>query len=241
MKNTYIQVDNLKYPLKVYYESRKNSTVSIGKKAVYIRIPSWLNRTKKSEIIEELKGWAQKTLRSNPGYFLPHLRAYHSGEILNSGSRRYILQIDYKDKKSSSAKLVKGTIELSISARLTEEGRAKHISTLISRCLANERLPELKERILRLNKTLFRQRISNISFKYNKSNWGSCSAKGNINISTRLLFAPDKVLDYVCIHELAHLIEHNHSPAFWSLVKKAMANYKQQQQWLKENQDKCWF
>jgi len=241
MSNTYIQVDRLKYPLKVYYESRKNSTVSIGKKAVYIRIPNRLNRTKKSEILEELKDWAQKTLRSNPGYYLQHLREYHSGEILNAGNRRYMLQIDYKDKKSSSAKLVKGTIELSLSTRLSEEGRAKHISTLISRCLANERLPELKERILKLNSNLFRQRISNIFFKYNKSNWGSCSAKGNINISTRLLFAPDKVLDYVCIHELAHLIEHNHSPAFWSLVKKAMADYKKQQQWLKENQDKCWF
>ncbi|HEB11147.1 MAG TPA: M48 family peptidase [Spirochaetales bacterium] len=241
MKNTYIQVDRLKYPLKVYYESRKNSTVSIGKKAVYIRIPNWLNKTKKLKILEELKGWAQKTLRNKPGYFLPHLREYYSGEILNAGNRRYILQINYKDKKSSSAKLFKGTIELSISTRLTEEKRAKHISTLISRCLSNERLPELKERILKLNNNLFRQRISNIFFKYNKSNWGSCSANGNINISTRLLFAPDQVLDYVCIHELAHLIEHNHSPEFWSLVKKAMPDYKKQQQWLKENQDKCWF
>ncbi len=241
MENTYIQVDCLKYPLKVYYESRKNSTVSIGKKAVHIRIPDRLNRMKKSEILEELKGWAQKTLRSNPGYFLPHLREYHSGEILNAGGSRYILQIVYKDKKSSSAKLVKGTIELSISTRLTEEKRAKHISTLISRCLANERLPELKERILKLNNELFKQRINNVSFKYNKSNWGSCSAKGNINISTRLLFAPDQVLDYVCIHELAHLVEHNHSAVFWSLVKSAMADYKKQQQWLKENQDKCWF
>ncbi|HKZ41668.1 MAG TPA: M48 family metallopeptidase, partial [Candidatus Hodarchaeales archaeon] len=55
------------------------------------------------------------------------------------------------------------------------------------------------------------------------------------NISTRLLFAPDEVLEYVCIHELAHLIEHNHSDRFWALVEKAMPYYPQQKQWLKEH------
>ena len=87
----------------------------------------------------------------------------------------------------------------------------------------------------------FNQKINKVFFKYNKSNWGSCSAAGNINISTRLLFVPDDVLEYVCIHELAHLIEHNHSDRFWGVVEKAMPNYKEKINWLKENGHICSF
>jgi len=51
----------------------------------------------------------------------------------------------------------------------------------------------------------------------------------------------DDVLDYICVHELAHLIEHNHSDRFWSLVERAMPDYKEKEKWLKENRDKCYF
>ena len=57
------------------------------------------------------------------------------------------------------------------------------------------------------------------------SRWGSCSSKGSINISTRLLFAPQWVVDYVLIHELCHLIHMDHSHKFWSLVKSILPNY----------------
>ena len=77
--------------------------------------------------------------------------------------------------------------------------------------------------------------------KYNHSNWGSCSSKGNINLSTRLLFAPDDVIDYVIIHELAHRIEMNHSPRFWKLVSDAMPDYKEKEKWLKVHGGKLGF
>jgi hypothetical protein len=53
--------------------------------------------------------------------------------------------------------------------------------------------------------------------------------------------APDDILEYVCIHELAHLCEMNHSPRFWALVKKAMPDYKEKEKWLKANGDTCFF
>jgi predicted metal-dependent hydrolase len=77
--------------------------------------------------------------------------------------------------------------------------------------------------------------------KYNQTNWGSCSTRGNINLSTRLLFAPDDVIDYVIIHELAHLLEMNHSNRFWNIVKKAMPEYREKEVWLKKNGHLCDF
>lgn len=111
----------------------------------------------------------------------------------------------------------------------------------MSRCIAGKRLVGLQKRIEELNNKNFNQPLRKIFFKHNKSNWGSCSSAGNINISTRLLFAPDDVLDYACIHELAHLIEHNHSENFWNNVEKAMPNYKEKQEWLKEHGNTCSF
>jgi len=102
-------------------------------------------------------------------------------------------------------------------------------------------LPKLQEKIYELNEKHFNRKINKIFFKHNKSNWGSCSNARNINISTRLLFAPDEVLEYVCIHELAHLIEQNHSDRFWTLVETAMPNYVEKEKWLKENRDFCRF
>ena len=74
-----------------------------------------------------------------------------------------------------------------------------------------------------------------ISIRDQKSRWGSCSAEGNLNFSWRLILMPIEVMDYVVVHELAHLKELNHSPAFWAEVEAVMPDYKEQRKWLKEN------
>ncbi len=63
--------------------------------------------------------------------------------------------------------------------------------------------------------------------------WGSCGADGKLMFSWRLVFAPKEVLDYVAAHEVAHLREHNHSPAFWALVRELCPDYRQHREWLK--------
>ena len=100
---------------------------------------------------------------------------------------------------------------------------------------------DISKRVHALNKDFFQKDIKSVNLKYNSSNWGSCSTKGNINLSTRLLFAPDEVIDYVIIHELTHLIEMNHSSKFWKIVKSIMPDYKQKEKWLKVNGGDCDF
>lgn len=74
-----------------------------------------------------------------------------------------------------------------------------------------------------------------ITVKETKSRWGSCSSKGNLNFSWRLIFAPSHVVDYLCAHEVCHLVEMNHSDRFWELVEILEPNYKTAQKWLKTN------
>ena len=69
-----------------------------------------------------------------------------------------------------------------------------------------------------------------------KSRWGSCSAKKSINYSWRLIMADDEVIDYVVVHELAHIIELNHSIRFWAIVENIFPNFRERKKRLKELQ-----
>lgn len=68
-----------------------------------------------------------------------------------------------------------------------------------------------------------------------KTRWGSCSANGTINFTWRLVMAPLEIIDYVVLHELAHLRVKNHSQTFWSLVETLVTDCKEKRKWLREN------
>ena len=72
-----------------------------------------------------------------------------------------------------------------------------------------------------------------ISIRSQKTRWGSCSAKGNLNYNWKLMLCPERVQDYVVVHELAHRKEMNHSPAFWAEVEKILPDYRERRKWLK--------
>ena len=67
-----------------------------------------------------------------------------------------------------------------------------------------------------------------------QTRWGSCSMRGSLNFNWRLIMAPPHILDYVVVHEIIHLEEHNHSASFWKKVSKQFPEYKKAKQWLKE-------
>jgi len=69
-----------------------------------------------------------------------------------------------------------------------------------------------------------------------KGRWGSCSSKSSINFSWRLMMADDATIDYVVVHELAHIREHNHSNRFWAIVASVLPDYKERRGALKELQ-----
>ena len=73
-----------------------------------------------------------------------------------------------------------------------------------------------------------------ITIRNQKSLWGSCSAKGDLNFNCMLMKAPERVQDYVVIHELCHRREMNHSKRFWDIVASVMPDYKKCRKWLKE-------
>ena len=74
-----------------------------------------------------------------------------------------------------------------------------------------------------------------ITIRHQKSKWGSCSSRGNLNFNCLLMLAPEKVRDYVVVHELCHRKWMDHSPHFWAEVRRAMPDYDDAKRWLREN------
>lgn len=68
-----------------------------------------------------------------------------------------------------------------------------------------------------------------------KERWGSCNVSGGLNFAWRLVMAPPEVIDYVIVHELAHLVEMNHSRRFWERVGSVLPDYAVRRKWLREN------
>lgn len=74
-----------------------------------------------------------------------------------------------------------------------------------------------------------------ITIRNQRTKWGSCSSKGNLNFNCTLMLAPREVADYVIIHELSHRKHMDHSPAFWAMVEAHCPNHKALRQWLHDN------
>lgn len=103
--------------------------------------------------------------------------------------------------------------------RTTHKASATHYS------LHRERAREfVHERLVYWN-TQYGCTYNRVAIRNQVTRWGSCSSKQNLNFNYRILFLPRHLADYIIVHELCHLIELNHSPAFWAHVEKALPNY----------------
>lgn len=77
--------------------------------------------------------------------------------------------------------------------------------------------------------------FTSIGITHARGKWGSCSADNKLRFAYRLIYAPKDVIDYVIVHELAHVKHKNHSKNFWSEVEKFVPDYKEKRKWLKEH------
>lgn len=77
--------------------------------------------------------------------------------------------------------------------------------------------------------------VGRVTIRNQRTRWGSCSAKGNLNFNCLLMLCPENVRDYVVVHELCHRLEMNHSPRFWADVEAVLPDYREPKRWLREH------
>ncbi|MEG3756609.1 SprT family zinc-dependent metalloprotease [Pseudoalteromonas carrageenovora] len=160
---------------------------------------------------------------------------YVSGETQFYLGKRYVLKVVVDAEKVPSVKLSRGklnvTIKHEINKDIADENQNNHaakIKPLIdkwyqhkAKAIFHERLAEL------LPKTTWVTGIPSFRVMAMRKQWGSCSTKGNLMLNPHLVKAPKECIDYVILHELCHIAEHNHSERFWRLLTQVMPNWKE--------------
>lgn len=163
------------------------------------------------------EGWMRKHLDKQPDRITP----VFGGTILIDGQPVPLLQgLGRTVVFSEGTLLVPGTEE-----QLAGKLRA-YLKTL-----ARDRLSQASERYA----AMVGRKVSRITLRDTRSRWGSCTSDGNLMYSWRLVMAPRAVQDYVAAHEVCHLLEMNHSPAYWAHVAAIYPDYQAQRQWLRNN------
>jgi predicted metal-dependent hydrolase len=111
-------------------------------------------------------------------------------------------------------------------------GEAEFLGRRLEDFFRKEAKSALTERVASFTKTL-EMPLPKITVRDTTSRWGSCSSSGTLSFSWRLILAPTRILNYVAAHEVAHLLHHNHSKAFWNQVEALDPDHKACETWMK--------
>ena len=171
---------------------------------------------------------AEAFVRGQEGWMRKHLSRQLQPILIKFGER--ILLDGEKLKiipgKGSTVKVLNGEL-LVPGSSLQLCGKLK----AFYKTLARERFITSSEHFA----SILGRKVGSISLRDTRSRWGSCTSDGSLMYSWRLMMAPVRVQNYVAAHEVCHLIEMNHSDAYWALVKSISPNFKSDRQWLKVN------
>lgn len=123
--------------------------------------------------------------------------------------------------------------EIKVKKKSVESGNVENVTLDKIKALADQALETIPTRVEYFAR-IIGVTYGNITIRNQKTRWGSCSSKGNLNFNYQLYYLPDELLDYVVIHELAHRRYMDHSKEFWAEVEKYCPDYRERRQQLKK-------
>lgn len=214
----------------------KNISIRIYKDgAIRVSSPDYLSDNYIHEVVYERAEWILSKLKAmeelNKNI---HERAYSKGDTVVYLGHAYGLKVIEEVKAEGKVIFRERSFEVEVNPKWDGEKRETEIREGLIKWYKHEAFRVFKERTLHYSRILGLY-PDNIRVKEQKSIWGSCSSKGNINFNWKLIMAPIAVLDYVVVHELCHLKHRNHSRDFWELVEQTMPDCRTRRRWLKDN------
>ncbi|HCH33135.1 MAG TPA: M48 family peptidase [Oceanospirillaceae bacterium] len=222
--NSISAIDKLEFSIEVIRTNRKKSaSVQVVDRQVQVIIPQALADERIEQIVRDKTPWIRDKLRKQALLKPKKLKEYVSGEAFSYLGRNYRLKVI--QGSSEAVKLTLGKLAVGADADIKQELTSWYMQH------AEKRLNEKVVRFAQVMGVV----PNSVKVKSYKSRWGSCSRSGDISFHWAIIMAPHYIVDYVVIHELCHMIHHNHSPAFWQQVEKVLPNYRECRDWLKHH------
>lgn len=216
---------DLEYSI-VRSSKRRKLTITVERdRRVVVHAPESTSDEKIHQVVESKRQWLfEKTHHSQKYDDLPHPPGK---ELVNGESAMYLgrnYRIAITDTASGE---IEFTRQFLIPPKVAKEG-PKSLATWYFTRAEQKILPRVKHHARQLGVEYGSAKITDSKFR-----WGSCTLNNNLSFNWRLIKAPMSVIDYVVIHELAHLIEANHTPRFWNIVKAQAPSSEKTKTWLK--------
>lgn len=200
-------------------------------RGVWVNVPYGVSDIEVDRFIKEKWDWINQNHLRLKTYEANSSPAYSDKEEIRTKMHRIVI-CDIEETKPRYV-IKDRVIQLYIPAIATPLQRKKIVERFILDLYKYESERYLIPRIFALaSKYHFTYR--KVTFRNNRSNWGSCSSNDDISLNVQLMKLPDDLIDYVLLHELCHTIEKNHGPGFWNLMKKVCPDYKIQLNRLKQ-------
>lgn len=235
-----VQTASGQVPVEVYYEYRNSVRASSGKKAVLLRMPRYTTRKERDSYKRWCIGWIHKQWEGNPRFRSTYTSVdYSRCSSFTTFDSQFDVDISRAVRKSGKVHIGRSRLELILPLDLDEVDASDMTYDLIHKGLSLLYIRDMKKRIRQIHGGYFSKPVSSVSLKNMSSKWGSCSEHGGLSFSTKLLFAPREVQDYVILHELCHLDILDHSKHYWDLVGQFDPDYESKEEWLRTEGHLC--
>lgn len=224
--------EQFNYPVTVKRTGRRKTVaIRIAEGSVHLTVPMRLSEKRITLLIAQKDNWIRKKLAQDAEKPQLRLRAFVSGEIFPYLGKDYRLELSAGAR--GEVRLKHGRLRLTVPEKLQGESGRQYIKNQLARWYRDRATGWLDVKTREFSGQLGVQ-PTHVEVKYFKSRWGSCSMDGTIKFNWRIIMAPHRIVDYLVVHELAHLVHHNHSPDYWRTVEHSLPNYRELRRWLKE-------
>jgi len=207
----------------------KSADVRVEDGAVSIVVPKSLDCARISKILVDKRQWIKSKIALHRDTSPVSAKDYVSGESFPYLGRNYRLKVHRGHFKP--VKLLQGRLVVTVPNGSEQPDMIRNALVRWYKHHAEMKLQEKTNRYA----SIIGEEPTAMGIKSFKSRWGSCSAKGKIDFNWKIILAPNSIVDYVVVHELCHLIHHDHSPLFWKQVEKVVPDYLACKEWLKVN------
>lgn len=211
----------------------KRLRITVRPGRVRVTAPRFTPSRTVTAFVESKKHWIDDKVRSLRGRGVALPERFVDGARIMFRGRRLRLRIERIEGSRGSLRFASAFV-VSLPRRLAPEEAESRARRLVMDWLARRALDDAR-RWSRRYGDLLGVHPARIRLGNQRSLWGSCSRRGVIALNWRLIATPKPIFEYVVVHELCHLREHNHGSRFWTLVESLMPDYRERRAWLKRN------
>ena len=230
-----IKFDGTTIEYTVVRSARRKKTVEITldpQQGVVVRSPARTPRKEIAALVSKRAKWILRKATKN--ILHPSPRSFTDSETLfYLGKEIPILTCTTADR-SITVNLQDDSFHIIAPADIPEEERIAASHTALERWYRREATRLLPEIVARWQSKVSRKKPTQVLIRSQRKRWGSCSSDGSIRLNWRIIMAEPALIDYVVVHELAHLAVMDHSPRFWKQVERALPDYRTRRHRLNE-------